>query len=420
MSQGMAALHRGPTTSCSWCNMGSIERINRKPTQRLGNDLVYGQGTDGDVVISSNTTLTSDKYYNNLTVNNGITLLTNGYRIFIKGTLTNNGFIGIGTVSAGEPSGAIADGTISGTSTLTAITYSLGGSGGGATANAAPSWLVQNLQELADNKLATSLFSPSAGQTAGGLYGGSAGLVGASGNSVGYTNADSWTGKAGGAGAAGNAGGDGYTTGHYQYINHSRIDGHHSHNAGNAGASGNPGNAGTAGTAGAGGAGGAGGRGGGIVLIFAKSIAGTGTIFAKGESGAAGAAGNLGTAGAAGNPGNTGANGNTGHHYAHGNGFHHAHCGHTAGNCKGGCDHSQHGVNHLTGGPGGTGGAGGAAGAGSPAVSGNAGASGNKGGGGAIVIVTDSTPSNQSYLVTAGSSGAGSPTTGYTYIVLNQ
>jgi hypothetical protein len=36
------------------------------------------------------------------------------------------------------------------------------------------------------------------------------------------------------------------------------------------------------------------------------------------------------------------------------------------------------------------------------------------------VIVTDSTPSNQSYLVTAGSSGAGSPTTGYTYIILNQ
>jgi hypothetical protein len=420
MSQGMAALHRGPTTSCSWCNMGSIERINRKPTQRLGNDLVYGQGTDGDVVISSNTTLTSDKYYNNLTVNNGITLLTNGYRIFIKGTLTNNGFIGIGTVSAGEPSGAIADGTISGTSTLTAITYSLGGSGGGATANAAPSWLVQNLQELANNKLATSLFSPSAGQTAGGLYGGSAGLVGASGNSVGYTNADSWAGKAGGAGAAGNAGAAGRTNTHYQYNNHTVVDGHHFHNAGNAGATGNPGNAGTAGTAGAGGAGGTGGRGGGIVLIFAKSIAGTGTIFAKGMSGSAGSAGNLGTAGAAGNPGNTGANGNTGHHYAHANTFHHAHCGHTAGNCKGGCDHSQHGQTHLDGGAGGTGGAGGAAGAGSPAVAGNAGASGNKGGGGAIVIVTDSTPSNQSYLVTSGASGSGSPTGGFTYIILNQ
>jgi hypothetical protein len=36
------------------------------------------------------------------------------------------------------------------------------------------------------------------------------------------------------------------------------------------------------------------------------------------------------------------------------------------------------------------------------------------------VIVTDSTPSNQSYLATSGASGSGSPTSGFTYIILNQ
>jgi hypothetical protein len=48
---------------------------------------------DGDVVISSNTTLTRDMHYNNLTINSGITMYPNGYRIFVRGTLTLNGTI---------------------------------------------------------------------------------------------------------------------------------------------------------------------------------------------------------------------------------------------------------------------------------------------------------------------------------------
>jgi len=57
------------------------------------NLLFFGDGSDGDVTIASTTTLTRDMYYNNLTVNSGIALNTNGYRIFVKGTLTNNGYI---------------------------------------------------------------------------------------------------------------------------------------------------------------------------------------------------------------------------------------------------------------------------------------------------------------------------------------
>jgi hypothetical protein len=53
----------------------------------------FGNGNDGDVVISGNTTLTRDMYYNDLTVNEGVTLNTGGYRVFVKGTLTNVGTI---------------------------------------------------------------------------------------------------------------------------------------------------------------------------------------------------------------------------------------------------------------------------------------------------------------------------------------
>lgn len=46
-----------------------------------------GAGADGDVTISSNTSLSRDMYYNNLTINNGIILNPNGYRIFVKGAI---------------------------------------------------------------------------------------------------------------------------------------------------------------------------------------------------------------------------------------------------------------------------------------------------------------------------------------------
>jgi hypothetical protein len=78
------------------------------PTQRIGNDAVYGGGLDGNVTISVNTSLSGDMYYNNLTINSGIVLNPNGFRVFVKNTLTVNGTLGIGaglTVSAGTISG---------------------------------------------------------------------------------------------------------------------------------------------------------------------------------------------------------------------------------------------------------------------------------------------------------------------------
>jgi len=58
---------------------------------REENNVIFGDGSDGDVTISSNTDLTSanNKNYNNLTINSGITLQGNtGMIIKVKGTLT--------------------------------------------------------------------------------------------------------------------------------------------------------------------------------------------------------------------------------------------------------------------------------------------------------------------------------------------
>ena len=80
-----------------------------------GND-IFGDGGDGDVTISSNTTLTETKFYNNLTVNASITLTSGGYMVFVKNTLTLNGKIDRkGNNGSGTSGGAgLSDGEVGG------------------------------------------------------------------------------------------------------------------------------------------------------------------------------------------------------------------------------------------------------------------------------------------------------------------
>jgi hypothetical protein len=114
-------------------------------TNGLGIDALFGDGSDGNVTISSQTTLTRDMYYNNLTIAAGQTLNPGGYRIFVAGTLTlsndsliaANGNNASGTTGgdalpsgtlggSGAGAGAPGNGAVSGGS----VTNSLGGSGG--------------------------------------------------------------------------------------------------------------------------------------------------------------------------------------------------------------------------------------------------------------------------------------------------
>jgi len=83
--------------------------------RNLGNDgldysFKFGDGSDGDKTFVGNDTLTEDKFYSNLTINNGITLDSDGYRIFVSGIFTNkgtlarngnNGATGVAGVTAG-------------------------------------------------------------------------------------------------------------------------------------------------------------------------------------------------------------------------------------------------------------------------------------------------------------------------------
>jgi len=284
--------------------MAGIVRLGSTPTQRIGNDSVYGPGTDGTVSISGTITLTRDMYYDTLTIPLGNVLLTNGYRVFVKNTLTLNGIIGIGSVSGnsngssngtiGESASVISSGTVSGQSTSTSITYRAGGGGGGGTAETSTA-IPSNILYALD--IATGgLFIDSSGTTQL-IKGGSGGTTGTTGaTTTAYANNDSWPGKAGAAGTAG-AAGSSPTHANTAYPQ-----------AGGRGQTGNTASDGTATGAnpGSGGAGGAGGAGGGIVVITAKTITGTGTVMSLGRSGIAGSAGSTGTGGTQGANGNTG------------------------------------------------------------------------------------------------------------------
>jgi len=68
----------------------------------------FGDGSDGDVTISSPVTLTRDMFYNNLTVNS--TLTTDGYKIYVKGTISGSGIITWGVANNGGNSGSGSSG----------------------------------------------------------------------------------------------------------------------------------------------------------------------------------------------------------------------------------------------------------------------------------------------------------------------
>jgi hypothetical protein len=99
-------------------------------------DSIYGTGADGDATLDGTSTvlgmipvssvysMTSDLYFDDLTINDGVRLSPNGYRIFVKNTLSlgTNSIIGFQT--GHSTAGSIAQGGLA--NTLAA--NSLGGS----------------------------------------------------------------------------------------------------------------------------------------------------------------------------------------------------------------------------------------------------------------------------------------------------
>lgn len=261
---------------------GTSLKVNGSPIEFTA---IYGSGEDGDATISGNTSLTQDMFYNNLTINTGVTLTTNGYRVSVAGTLTLSGTAKIAWNGNNGTNGGNATADVGGTA----------GTGGAALTTA------NNLWGSEDGKNGTAgATGPAGGSAAGSTNGtngdsvteavGGAGVAGATGGSGGRSSDSSLT---GGGGTPGTAGAGtlsvfrpyNIVTGYYM----TKQDGTKLTSFGGSGGSTGGGSGGGSGVGGiqGGGGGGAGGSGsgGGVMVLCAKIIAGTGSIEVKGGTG---------------------------------------------------------------------------------------------------------------------------------------
>jgi hypothetical protein len=126
---------------------GSTGNPGAPGTPGVGVAALFGSGADGNATLSGTAnTLSRDTYYNNLTLNPGAVLNTNGYRLFVAGTLTmGNGsninrdgltaIMGCGPWTSPLPAhtlgGAGAGGCNGGGGEGGDVANSLGGEGGG-------------------------------------------------------------------------------------------------------------------------------------------------------------------------------------------------------------------------------------------------------------------------------------------------
>lgn len=205
-------------------------------TVATGGAAVYGDGSDGNVTISTTVTLTRDMYYDTLTVANGGVLKTSGYRVFCKTACAVN-------------SGSVI--------------HNDGGDGADNTGGA---------QSPTNGTL---------GNGAAGVNGSSAGVAG-NGQAQGFGG----NGGAGGSGTSGAGGAAGTvsmpTRSYVRALPFAIIGNYYDRSAGWAlaqgGASGGTGGAGTVN-------GSASGAGGGVVMLCAKAITNNGRISANGGAG---------------------------------------------------------------------------------------------------------------------------------------
>lgn len=134
-------------------------------------DAVYGSGSDGNVTISSTTNLTRDMHYQNLTVDSGQVLNTNGFRVFVRGSLSGTGTIAndgtdgaaVTTAGSGATSGYLGGGT---------------NGGAGAAAAGAAGAAISNFRGLGSVGGAGGAGTGGAGGAAGTLSAATAGQIG--------------------------------------------------------------------------------------------------------------------------------------------------------------------------------------------------------------------------------------------------
>ena len=293
----------------------------------------FGSGADGDVTLSASTSLSRDMSYNNLTINTGVILNPNGFRIFVKGTLSVSGTGKIASNgNAGGAGGAGGSGTTGAGGTAGAVAYSVGtlpipliGSVGGISpinGNGATGTAGTNLAKVlgsdgvAGGKGGNGLSGNGAGTSTAGIKTGTAynlpiniinaiNLFDLSGTTITQLGiAPSGAGGSAGGGGNSNYGGGGGggsgSSGGVVFVAAKNISTCYFEAIGGAGGTGGNGTA----NSGGGGGGGAGGNGGVIILIY-NSGSGITTSVAGGTGGAINGVSYSGNA-------NAGVNGNSG------------------------------------------------------------------------------------------------------------
>lgn len=327
----LASTTASTTASIIVATNASTGLIDNSFFPALGNPLASDY-SDGPVTISATTTINRDMYYSTLTVNSGVTLYTNGYRIFAR-TITNNGTIsnagcnGITatTSAAGAPACTATSSPHTGTMPGTIAVSQAGAAGSTAGGN-------NGTAGTNNTKNLVNAVGSAGGNGGSGNGGGSGGTGGAGGtntnpttverNAIGaYTLsyfmnfATSSINSGGGSGAGGNgsntqgltggSGGSSGSGGGLMFIATETLTNNGTITvAGGNGGGGSQGSQSGGYTAGAGG-GGAGGNGG-VVFLLYTSLTNNGTITANGGTGGAGGSANGGVAGGAGSAGANG------------------------------------------------------------------------------------------------------------------
>jgi len=327
----------GGVASIDTAGAGIFKSVQIGGTTRqyvVGDDGIFnfGDGSDGDATISGDTTLTADKYYDDLVINTGVTLNPGRYRIFARTTTLNgtgkiasngnnggNGSDGSAGGGGGSAGAALADGYLKGSVA--------GGAGGaGSTVNGVAGSAGANgtatSNSLGSNGVAGGTGKTGAGLGGAGGAGGSAGVataanvklianwhlatlldVGATGATLKFDNsAGAGGGGGGGDNNGGGGGGSGSAGGIIAIYSKTITIGASASITANGG---NGGNGGVGNNNGAGGGGGSGGNGGQIILVY-NSLTNNGSLtVTAGTFGTMGASGTGGTNGNAGTAGNS-------------------------------------------------------------------------------------------------------------------
>jgi len=186
----------------------------------------FGNGLDGDVVISSNTQLTVQNKngaydgdmvvmnYNSLTINSGVTLTTDqpcrGMLIYVKGDAVINGELSM-TARGAYANPAVAGASDNSIVSATGLRYpvfkygeteTLGAVDFAGTGNIAVAAVANQLGISGEGKIFTIVRTGADGGAKPSSYNGNAGLSGSSGQSGGGGSGSAWD-AAGGAGSAG-------------------------------------------------------------------------------------------------------------------------------------------------------------------------------------------------------------------------